>query len=122
MPYGLNKATNYYNKLEAWRDWGAIAEQARLLGLGEQVDNLRPADNFGWRKIDACIARLRSVIRDAELRNEAEQRYGEAPVSEQPTSDDVPRLQEWECLCGELYPVTFTKCPFCHAERPGIYQ
>ena len=37
MPAGLNKATNYYNKIEAWRDWREIAKQAESLGLGEHA-------------------------------------------------------------------------------------
>lgn len=68
MPAGLNKATNYYNKLEALRDWRCTVAEAESLGLGEEARRVAPADHFGWRRIDKCTSKLRGIIRDAQLR------------------------------------------------------
>ena len=62
MPYGLNKATNYYNKLEAWRDWKTTFEAARCLGLEQQAIDLAPMANWSWKKIDAQTTKLRELI------------------------------------------------------------
>lgn len=67
MPYGLNKATNYYNKLEAWRDWKAVEKQALSLGLQDKAFELAPANFWPWKKIDAQTAKLRKVIEAAQL-------------------------------------------------------
>ena len=72
MPYGLYKATAYYNKLEALRDWETAANKARLLGLADKVEEFKPDPSFGWRRIDACTAKLNSLTRQPEQRNDAE--------------------------------------------------
>lgn len=71
MPYGLNKATNYYNKLEALRDWEEIANKALLLGAINSLDEYRPNPSFGWRRIDAITAKLKALVRVVEQRDEA---------------------------------------------------
>lgn len=53
MPYGLKKATNYYNKLEAWRDWQVTAKKALAAGMPEEmINSIAPAEFWPWRKID----------------------------------------------------------------------
>lgn len=41
-------------------------------------------------------------------------------VSMNSTDDSVPPLPEWDCECGEKYPITFVKCYYCGAERPAL--
>jgi hypothetical protein len=62
MSYGLLKASNYYNKLEAWRDWKSLAVVAQRRGLEHLVLELAPMTNWGWRKIDAQTAKLRAAL------------------------------------------------------------
>ena len=59
MTAGLNKATNYYNHLEAWRDWRKLAGLIIKAGREDLVIKHAPLETFGWRKIDKCIAALR---------------------------------------------------------------
>jgi hypothetical protein len=58
---GLWKATNYYNRLEAWRDWEKLLATAGNVPLGE-VLRVAPKPEYGWRRIDKCIAKLRELI------------------------------------------------------------
>lgn len=58
----LNRITNYFNKLEAWRDWRAVYYQAICYGLAEQADQLYPKDDDSWRRIDKQTAKLREII------------------------------------------------------------
>lgn len=62
MPKGLGKATNYYNRLEAWRDWGKIANQVMQAGRVDLVQKFAPPDSAGWRKIDKAISALREAF------------------------------------------------------------
>jgi len=62
----LIKASNYYNKLRAWRDWQTEAEQARQKGYGDLVDLHRPTGSAGWRTIDKAIQSLRKAFQLAE--------------------------------------------------------
>ena len=62
MPYGLIKATHYYNKLEAWKDWKAAYEKAKSIGLEEQAIDLAPMTNWSWKKIDKQTAKLKELI------------------------------------------------------------
>lgn len=63
MPYGLIKATNYYNRIEAWRDWRMIYAQSCAIGMQMEADDLKPPLNSGWREIDKRIAKLRKAIK-----------------------------------------------------------
>jgi hypothetical protein len=58
----LNRITNYYNRVEAWKDWKRAADEALRLGLVEEVKRLRPADDAPWRKIDRSTAALKEII------------------------------------------------------------
>ena len=66
MPKGLSKATNYYNRLEAQRDWKRISQEANDSGFGELVAKHTPPEGAGWRKIDKCIAALRDDIKASQ--------------------------------------------------------
>jgi len=63
---GLYKATGYYQTLEAREDWERIAQQAIDAGSPELVEKFRPKDGWGWRRIDRCIAKLRSALLESE--------------------------------------------------------
>ena len=65
MPMGLAKATNYYNKLEAWKDWLHLAKQAHAAGQTLLVRKYQPADNAGWKTIDKRLAALRADLQAA---------------------------------------------------------
>ena len=67
MPAGLNKATNYYNRVEAWRDWHKLATQVCDAGMPELVRKYAPLETFGWRKVDKCIAKLRAAFEAAKV-------------------------------------------------------
>lgn len=62
MLHGLKKATNYYNKLEAWKDWQTMLATAQTLGLEEQALALMPQENWSWRRIDKQTAKLNELI------------------------------------------------------------
>jgi len=55
MSKGLNIATNYYNRIQAWRDWQRLADQCD----SDLVDLYQPPEDAGWRTIDKQIAKLR---------------------------------------------------------------
>lgn len=66
MPRGLSKATNYYNRLEAWRDWRKLASEVEGAGLIDLVVKYAPPETAGWRKIDKAIADLRDAFQTAQ--------------------------------------------------------
>lgn len=63
MSAGLLKASNYYNRQQAWQDWGRIAGQARRNGYDDLVDKYSPSSDAGWRRIDKAIYQLRNAIK-----------------------------------------------------------
>jgi len=65
MPKGLGKATNYYNRLEAWRDWNVYAKKVEQAGRGDLVKKFTPPENAGWRKVDKAIAALREAFQQS---------------------------------------------------------
>ena len=63
MPKGLAKATNYYNRLEALRDWQRVCQDARKIGMSEEeIGQYAPPDGAGWKTIDKHIAKLREAF------------------------------------------------------------
>jgi len=60
------RINNYYNKIEAIKDWNNIAGEAVSNGHVELVLKFKPDESMGWRAIDARIEKLRQAIRDAE--------------------------------------------------------
>ena len=57
----LLRITNYYNRLEAWRDWEAILQKASSVPV-DVIAKIAPKPESGWRKIDKAIAKLREEI------------------------------------------------------------
>jgi hypothetical protein len=55
----LARISNYYNRLEAWRDWRLLAQEVAGDGYPELVEKYRPPEDAGWRKIDKAIVALR---------------------------------------------------------------
>ncbi len=64
MPYGLTKATNYYNKLEAWKLWRSTQKEALAKGFTDQAIDLAPRTNDSWRRIDKATQALRQYMND----------------------------------------------------------
>ena len=62
MPRGLIRATNYYNKIEAWNDWRKMAQRAIDAGKAELAEKYQPKPDAGWRTIDKCIAKVRAEL------------------------------------------------------------
>lgn len=62
MPKGLAKATNYYNRLEAIRDWNKLETEVSKAGMSDLAAKFRPADDAGWKKIDKATAALREAF------------------------------------------------------------
>lgn len=58
----LNRMTNYWNKVEAWKDWERAATDAREIGIGGDAKELQPKDGASWRAIDKATRLLRARI------------------------------------------------------------
>lgn len=56
------RINNYYNRIEAQKDWNELAEQARAQGRIDLVEKHQPAQDAGWRVIDKRIAKLRKEL------------------------------------------------------------
>jgi hypothetical protein len=61
----LARLTNAANRIEARRDWNALADKAKAAGLDADVNRLQPPPTAGWRTIDKRIARLRERLQEA---------------------------------------------------------
>ena len=61
-PAGLRKATNYYNKVEAWKRWIRIRNIAFARGCHEMVLQLQPGMNDPWRTIDKASDELERYL------------------------------------------------------------
>lgn len=59
MARGLNIATNYYNRIEALKDFNSLAKIVIDAGQAQLAIKHQPDMSFGWRKIDKCTAALR---------------------------------------------------------------
>ena len=64
---GLHRSTGYWQTQAAKEDWAAMAEFASENGFKEQADKFAPSTNWGWRRIDKCIGRLREFLQDNAL-------------------------------------------------------
>jgi rubrerythrin len=99
MPRGLTKATNYYQKIEAWRDWNAMAKKIAHEGYGDLVLDNTPPDGAGWRTVDKFIARLRSAYQSA-------------------VEHSVHPTGLWLCKnCGESTDEPKQRCSVCNTPR-----
>lgn len=59
---GLWKSTGYWNTVESQKDWQALAEFAINHGLAKEVSQLEPPPEFGWRRIDKRISKLKEEL------------------------------------------------------------
>ena len=59
---GLYRPTGYWQTQTAKEDWAAIEGFAIKNGLGEIVEELTPPVNWGWRRIDISIRKLREAL------------------------------------------------------------
>lgn len=62
IPFGLIKATNYYNRIEAWKDWNGLTERVCEAGYFDLIEKYRPDKDVGWRKIDKATEALRYSV------------------------------------------------------------
>ena len=65
------RINNYYNKIEAIKDWNNFAGECVAAGHADLVLKFRPDESMGWRAIDARIEKLREAVRAAQLLREA---------------------------------------------------
>lgn len=61
-PMGLKKATNYYNKIEAWVDFRKALNQAASAGLFDKAILLYPSQNASWRMVDKATEKIRQLL------------------------------------------------------------
>ena len=59
---GLYRTTGYWQTQAAKEDWAALEGFATRNGLGEMAKDLTPPNNWGWRRIDKRIAKLREAL------------------------------------------------------------
>jgi hypothetical protein len=57
MPRGLIKATAYYNKIEALKDWQKLADE---INDPEVTEKYKPLPTDGWKTVDKKIAKMRA--------------------------------------------------------------
>ena len=60
------RINNYYNRIEAQKDWIRLADQCDA----DLVKKHEPSESAGWRKIDKCISALRSAQQEREASDE----------------------------------------------------
>ncbi len=58
----LARLTNAANRIEAWRDWQKLAQEAADAGRADVVSMYAPREDAGWRMIDRRIAALRKAL------------------------------------------------------------
>jgi len=83
------RINNYYNKIEAIKDWNNIAGEAVSNGHVELVLKFKPDESMGWRAIDARIEKLRQAIRDAEQCVHRKVGDGTEPAQEVGSSTEI---------------------------------
>jgi len=62
MVIGLIKATHYYSKLEAIKDWNKLVERAKAMGREDLVEKFQYKEKAGHRTIDKQAAKLREAL------------------------------------------------------------
>lgn len=69
MTAGIWKITNYYNRVQAWREWQALAQTAVCQGMGDLVEEHKPSEGAGWKEIDRKISQLRDAMQKRDYEN-----------------------------------------------------
>jgi hypothetical protein len=59
----LARLTNAANRIEAWRDWQRMVEQAEAAGHADLIKRYQPLQDAGWRMIDKAIAHVRDGLK-----------------------------------------------------------
>lgn len=62
MVKGISRINNYYNRMEAVKDFQALASFAESVGESDLVSNHLPPADAGHRTIDKHLAKLRSEL------------------------------------------------------------
>ena len=62
MAWGLIKASNYYNKIEAIKDWQRLVERAELLGRSDLVGKFQYKESAGVKTIDRQAMKLKEAL------------------------------------------------------------
>lgn len=60
------RINNYYNRIEAIKDWNALVLKAYDTGHGDLATKYKPAPEAGWRLIDKSIESLRKALQEIE--------------------------------------------------------
>ena len=65
--YGLWRIHHASNNRVAWEDWHKLAAEATALGYGDLAAKLAPLEGAGWRRVDKCWGRLKTVLEKAQV-------------------------------------------------------
>lgn len=63
----LARISNYYNRIEAVKDWNELVMKAYEMGHGDLAAKHKPQPDSGWRKIDKAIKNLREELETMEV-------------------------------------------------------
>jgi len=55
------RINNYYNRIEAVKDWNRLATEVSEAGYAELARKHKPANDAGWKRIDKATAALREA-------------------------------------------------------------
>lgn len=58
---GIWKLHGIAQTIEARKDWSALVQTALRVPVAE-IEAVTPKPEYGWRRIDKCIAKLRALI------------------------------------------------------------
>jgi hypothetical protein len=62
MMRNFARINNYYNRLEAWKDWNALAQK-----YPDRAKQFQPPEDASWRTIDKRIGWLKNAIKREEI-------------------------------------------------------
>ena len=62
----ISRINNYYNRIEALKDWKKLAAECTRAGHEDLVKQFTPPDGSGWKTIDYRIGRLRKAVAERE--------------------------------------------------------
>lgn len=64
MSRNLLRISNYYNRVEAMRDYMDAVRAAMEVGI---LDVPAPGEEAGWKRIDACTEKIWEMIKEKRL-------------------------------------------------------
>lgn len=71
MARGLNIATNYFNRIEAVKDFNKVAAKLVAIGKRDFVMANLPPEKAGWKTIDKHTAILKENLRECTEKGKA---------------------------------------------------